>query len=329
MLTDSKIKIDTDVETEIKINDKGKFCGTPKGDQNGDPLEKIGWGRRFDNRNLTKCNLKMYPSVFKKDFRLKIHPKHLTDENAIHECVAANVYLSQITESHFTDDTFFTGEWIRPILSIFARTDINYNQKCILLAAKFHENLKNFAAENGNMVDECGNNTKAILLGKKDGGPTNDSNRNGSVMRISMAGIFVKNLFELWKIVLSLIRNTHYHEHSFDAARSVASVGLFARANWSQESIANYINLEFRGKYTQFVKENDINKRRKNFSYKNGDLLLNFDMSNCTLQSVLSNIPSYKYSETALDTAVLALRIIRVAGSFYEASVLAKAHGGD
>ncbi len=322
---------DSNVETKIKINDKGKFCGTPEGDKQGDPLEKIGWGRSFDNRNLTKCNLKMYPSVFKKDFRLKIHPKYLCDKNVIHECVAANAYLSQRTESHFTDDTFFTGELIRAILSIFARTDLNYNQKCILLARKFHENLKDFAATNKDMLGECGENTCNILLGNKKGGPTNQSNRNGCAMRIPLVGIFANSLSELWKIVLASIRNTHYCEHSFDAARSVANIAFLARAGLSQESMAKFINLEFRSKYTQFVKENGVNKRTKDlgYKYKNEDHFLDFNMDNLTLQSVYNDRLKYKYTETALDTVVVALRIMCVAGSFYEACVLAKAYGGD
>ena len=348
---------DSNVETEIKINDKGKFCGTPEGDKQGDPLEKIGWGRSFDNRNLTKCNLKMYPSVFKKDFRLKIHPKYLCDKNVIHECVAANAYLSQRTESHFTDDTFFTGELIKAILYVFARTDLNYDQKCILLAMKFHENLKDFAATNKDMLGECGENTCNILLGNKKGGPTNQSNRNGCAMRIPLVGIFANSLSELWKIVLASIRNTHHHEHSFDAARSVASIVFLARAGLSQKSMAKFINLEFKNKYTKIFeeydkeqenantkRENEKKQTEKNLNQPNGKIqkttreklkyinqshFFDFDMDNLTPESVYNDRLKYGYAETALDTVVVALRIMCVAGSFYEACVLAKAYGGD
>ena len=322
---------DSNVETKIKINDKGKFCGTPEGDKQGDPLEKIGWGRTFDNRNLTKCNLKTYPLVFKKDFRLKIHPKYLSDPQVICECVDANVYLSARTESHFTDDTFFTGELIRAILSIFARTDLNYNQKCILLARKFHENLKYFAATNKDMLGECGENTCNILLGNKKGGPTNQSNRNGCAMRIPLVGIFADSLSQLWKIVWAPIRSTHSHRHSFDAARSVASIVFIAREGLGQKSMTNYINLELKLKYTRFVTNNDVKKRAQYFGYgyENENHFLDFNTAGCTLQSVCNDRFRYKYTETALDTVVVALRIICVAGSFYEAWALAKSYGGD
>ena len=128
------------------------------------------------------------------------------------------------------------------------------------MARKFHENLKYFAATNKDMLGECGGNTQEILRGKKKGGPTNKSNRNGCAMRIALLGIFANSLSELWKIVLAAIRNTHYHEHSFDAARSVTVIVLLARAGLSQKSMANYINLEFKPKYTEFVNNNDVNE---------------------------------------------------------------------
>ena len=348
---------------EVKINDAGKFFAPCYGDQNDDPLEKIGWGRTFDNRNLTKCNLKIYPLAFKKEFKLKIHPKYLRDIGAICECVDANVYLSTRTESHFTDDTFFTGELIKAILSVFARKDINYDQKCVLVAMKFHDNLKDFAATNENMLGECGGNTLKILRGNKKGGPTNQSNRNGCAMRIPLVGIFANSLSELRKIVLASIRNTHYHEHSFDAAYSVANIVFLARAGLSQKSMAKFINLEFKNKYTKIFEkydneQNEANIKRQNeniqtgknlnqpngkiqnkqvddqtnresLHYSNESHFFNFDMDNCTLQSVYNDRLKYKYAETALDTVVVALRIISVAGSFYEACVLAKAYGGD
>ena len=345
-------------EVKIKINDAGKFFAPCYGDQNGDPLEKIGWGRTFDNRNLTKCNLKIYPLAFKKEFKLKIHPKYLRNIGAICECVNANVYLSTRTESHFTDDTFFTGELIKAILSVFARKDINYDQKCILLAMKFHENLKDFAATNENMLGECGGNTLKILRGNQKGGPTNQSNRNGCAMRIPLVGIFANSLSELWKIVLASIRNTHYYEHSFDAARSVASIVFLARAGLSQKSMAKFINLEFKNKYTKIFEEYDkeqenANTKRenekkqtgKNLNQSNGKIqkttreklkydinqnhFFDFNMDNLTPESVYNDRLEYGYAETALDTVVVALRIMCVAGSFYEACVLAKAYGGD
>ena len=314
-----------DIGTKIKINDKGKLFGPFMGDQNGDPLEKIGWGRQFDNRNLTKCNLKAYPLIFKKDFRLKIHPKYLRDSKAI--------------------------------LYVFARTDLNYDQKCILLAMKFHENLKDFAATNKDMLGECGENTCNILLGNKKGGPTNQSNRNGCAMRIPLVGIFANSLSELWKIVLASIRNTHHHEHSFDAARSVASIVFLARAGLSQKSMAKFINLEFKNKYTKIFEEYDkeqenANTKRENekkqteknlnqpngkiqkttrekLKYRNQSRFFNFNMDDLTPESVYNDRLKYGYAETALDTVVVALRIMCVAGSFYEACVLAEAYGGD
>ena len=130
------------------------------------------------------------------------------------------------------------------------KEELDYDQKCVLLAMKFHENLKDFAAKNSGMLGECGPSAKQILLGNKEGGPKNQSNRNGCAMRIPLVGIFANSLSELWKIVLTSIRNTHYHEHSFDSARSVASIVFLARAGLSQKSMAKFINLEFKNKYT-------------------------------------------------------------------------------
>ena len=176
---------------------------------------------------------------------------------------------------------------------------------------------------------ECGGGTFGFLTGKHYSGQ-NKSNRNGCAMRIPLVGIFADSLSELWKIVWASIRNTHNHQHSFDAARSVASIVFMARGGLSQKSMANYINLEFRGKYTQFVQKNDVEAREKlGYTGQNNSCFLNFNMGNCTLKSVYNDRLQYKYTETAIDTAVVALRIICVAGSFYEARALAKAYGGD
>ena len=109
---------------EIKVNAKGKLLGTGFGDQSGDPLEKVGWGRRFDNKNLTKCNLKVHPLLFENGFKLTVHPDYLNNKCVLNECAASNAYLNSITENNFTDDTFFTGELIKAILEVFVKEEL-------------------------------------------------------------------------------------------------------------------------------------------------------------------------------------------------------------
>lgn len=80
---------------EIKVNAKGKLLGTGFGDQSGDPLEKVGWrSSAFDNKNLTKCNLKVHPLFFKKGFKLTVHPDYLNNKDVLNECAASNAYLN-------------------------------------------------------------------------------------------------------------------------------------------------------------------------------------------------------------------------------------------
>ncbi len=322
--------------TEIKANDKGKLFGPLMGDQGGEPCEKLTWSGDISNAHLTIFNLKMLPSFDVEEKHIpKIHPKYLacsSDEKV----KKAHYKLDNLRSVHrFTDDSFFTGELIKAILYVFfdkTNKNLSFDAKCNLLTMIYNKNLRKFMETDYNArlaKCECGGGTFEFLSGKSYSGK-NKSNRNGCAMKIPLVGIFADSLSELWKIVWASIRNTHNHQHSFDAARSVASMVFMARGGLGQKSMANYINLEFRKKYTQFVKENNVEARKKSgYSYQNQDHFLNFDMDNCTLQSVYGDRFGYKYTETAIDTVVVALRIICVAGSFYEAWALAKSYGGD
>ena len=121
--------------------------------------------------------------------------------------------------------------------------------------------------------------------------------------------------------------------------------------------MAKFINLEFKNKYTKIFEEYDkeqenANTKRENekkqteknlnqpngkiqkttrekLKYRNQSRFFNFNMDDLTPESVYNDRLKYGYAETALDTVVVALRIMCVAGSFYEACVLAEAYGGD
>lgn len=328
--------IKNDIKTAIEINDKGKTLGPFMGDLGGEPCEKLGWGNGVENWSLVIFNLKMFPSFDgEKKCTPRIHPGYLYLSS--YKMVQKAYYkLDNLRSNHrFTDDSFFTGEHIKSDLTVFTEENknISFDEKCGWLASKYNTNLKAFMQNENNATlaaRECGGGTLKFLNGNRRSGE-NHSNRNGCAMRIPLVGIFADRLSELWKIVWASIRNTHNHEHAYDAARSVAIIPFIACRGLSQKSMANYINLEFRNKYTEFVNKNDINKRDKAFGYeyRNQNHYLNFDMDNCTLQSVYNDRFKYKYTETALDTVVVALRIISVAGSFYEAWALAKSYGGD
>ena len=76
-------------------------------------------------------------------------------------------------------------------------------------------------------------------------------------------------------------------------------------------------------------KQEDDKTNKEKLGYSNQSHFFDFNMDGCTPKSVYNDRLSYRYTETALGTVVVALRLICVARSFYEACVLAKAYGGD
>ena len=305
------------------------------GDYSGAPAESYTWyhGPNTENKKIIKNNLKMCP-LFKnepEDYKYVVrHPAYSKDDTKLSEFLHHCIYKNE-NGMHVTDDTFFSGQGVNAGLQFFcsenaSKKDINW--KCRQFYVQYTKNLRQFASHkrNSSIVNECGPGTKCFLLGW----PTYGSvDRNGSVMRNGQVALFAGSLPDLNKIVLAMIRNTHYHQYSFDAARSVASVVYMTCCELSQKSIANYIAFEFARRYTKkppIIYKDEENKRPSD--YGNGDKFFDFKMYD-TVRKVYKDRTDYNYTETALDNVVVALRIICVAGSFLEAWRLTKAYAAD
>lgn len=340
-------------ENQIKFDSNGKLLNVIIGDCSGESMTPVD---HIENKNLHKLNLKCCPLfpkeksfkcekekhknevVFRKDKNdkqneLLIHPKYLYDKKAKE---ASDSVQNQCWYNHCTDDSVCALELANEILE---NKDGNINP------GSYTARLINVTNKNKNLLRKFGGGVKKLLSGIKDkknedidlhdkdkitsineklkqiketsrskGEILGFSDANGGPMRICAAGLAAKDLEDLENKVRKAVENTHDSEGGFRSALAVATFMYLARIGWSQENIKIYMNIEFRNK--------NIAPNRGPHSKEYYD----YDMDNLDLDRLRKNFVRTNLGD---DTAVLALRIVLQAGSFLEASSMAKSFGGD
>ncbi len=334
-------------KNQIKFNSNGKLLSGIAGDYSGESITPVGY---IKDKNLHKLNLKCCPlfpkeklfkskTVFyKKDKddeqnKLLIHPKYLYNKEAQE---ALNSIQKRCWYNHCTDDSVCALELANEILedpngninpgSYTARL-INFTNKNPNLLKKFGGGVKKLLKEiNGEQNKEINLKDQQAIISindrlkqiKKTSRSKQEclglSDANGGPMRICAVGLAAKNLADLENKVEKAVENTHDSKGGFRSALAVATFIYLSRIGWNQENIKIYINIKFRNK--------NISANRGPHSKEYYD----YDMDNLDLDTLRKN---FVRSNLGDDTAVLALRIVLQAGSFLEASSMAKSFGGD